>query len=147
MCFQLTCFIINSKLLTSTFKLWYVCTYIISCRQRSQLLASKANRLLDELLNKAKDYLVVHNSRTIEIPPLNIIFKTKSPEARLGKLRTDNGTLENLSTLTRLKDLSLFEDDSVFYIYGNINMKTFKVSEWTFLLCYLLMYGTFSKWA
>lgn len=89
---------------------------------------TKANRLLDSLLCSAKDYLVVRNSRSVETPPFNVVFRGKPTEVHQGRFVTKKGYIQELSTLTRIQDMNLFENDERLVVYGYISMREFKVS-------------------
>lgn len=89
---------------------------------------NKGNRLLDSLLCSAKDYLVSKNSRSIEVPPFTAVFRGKTAVApKHGAFETKTGFIKDLSTLTRVQDMSFYEDKNVLIAYGHIQLREFKV--------------------
>lgn len=70
--------------------------------------------------------------------PMTVVFKKPPPNDQQGTLKTEDGILQDFSTLTRFKDFSLYEDEENIVVYGFIIMKEFKVSH--ICLCWTLCY-------
>lgn len=88
---------------------------------------------MDTLLCSAKDYLVSKNYRTIEAPPFTAVFKGKTVKPQYGVFKTETGFIQDLSTLSRIQDMSFYEDREQLVVYGYIQLKEFKVldlSDW-----------------
>ncbi|XP_049817569.1 uncharacterized protein LOC109604798 isoform X2 [Aethina tumida] len=88
--------------------------------------STRANRLLDSLLCKAKDYLVAKDRRSVKTPPFDVVYRGKPSGVEQGWLRTDEGYMQDLSTLTRIQGLSLYEDKAKLTVYGSIVLRDFK---------------------
>ncbi|KAG5896987.1 hypothetical protein JTB14_018502 [Gonioctena quinquepunctata] len=88
--------------------------------------SSRANKLLDSLLCTAKDFLVERNFRSIETPPFNVVYRGKLSALSQGTMRTGSGYIQDLSTLSRLQDLSLFEDPQKLVVYGSLTLREMK---------------------
>lgn len=56
------------------------------------------------------------------------MFRGKPTEVHRGTFETKNGYVQDLSTLSRLQDMSLFEDEKRLVVYGYISLRDFKVS-------------------
>lgn len=97
------------------------------CRLFAGNQTKKANVLLDTLLANAKTYIVNYNLTTIPVSEFETAFKKPPPSEELGTFSASNGFISDLSTLTRRKDFSLYEDENRLTIYGIINMNDFKV--------------------
>ncbi|XP_019761983.2 uncharacterized protein LOC109538960 isoform X2 [Dendroctonus ponderosae] len=95
-------------------------------RQLAQSQLTKANGLFDTLLCAAKDYLVAKDLRTIETPPFEVLYRGKLSSTETGLFESGNGYIKDLSTLSRLSDLSLFEDERQLLVYGTLGMREFK---------------------
>ncbi|XP_018561174.1 uncharacterized protein LOC108903462 isoform X2 [Anoplophora glabripennis] len=91
-------------------------------REHSQ----RANKLLDTLLCTAKDYIVDKNYRLIETPLINAAFKEKPSGLSQGAFQTGYGFIKDLSTLSRVQDLSLYEDKQRLVVYGSLTLREFK---------------------
>ncbi|CAH0564519.1 unnamed protein product [Brassicogethes aeneus] len=88
--------------------------------------SNRANRLLDSLLCKAKDYLVAKNHRSVKTPAFDVIFRGKPSGLEQGMLKTEDGYVQDLSTLSRMQGLSLYEDDNDLVVYGSLTLREFK---------------------
>lgn len=60
-----------------------------------------------------------------------MVFKGKPTELHRGNFVTKPGYIQDLSTLTRLQDMNLFEDDEKLVVYGYISLREFKVIKKT----------------
>ncbi|CAG9773823.1 unnamed protein product [Ceutorhynchus assimilis] len=95
-------------------------------RELARYHAAKANGLFDALLCAAKDYLVVKDQRMIETPSFETIFRGKVTSTETGLFESGTGYVKDLSTLSRLSDLSLFEDERQLLVYGTLGLREFK---------------------
>ncbi|KAJ8923045.1 hypothetical protein NQ315_001593 [Exocentrus adspersus] len=95
-------------------------------RELAREHSQRANKLLDSLLCTAKDYLVAMNYRSIETPAINVVYRGKLTGVHQGKLTTKEGYIQDLSTLSRLHDLSLYEDRQNLVVYGSLTLREFK---------------------
>lgn len=95
-------------------------------RQLATYQSSKANGLFDTLLCAAKDHLVAKNYRIIETPSFDVIYKGKLSSTEQGIFKSGNGFIRDLSSLSRLTDLSLFEDENELLVYGTLGIRDFK---------------------
>ncbi|KAJ8972785.1 hypothetical protein NQ317_004468 [Molorchus minor] len=95
-------------------------------RELAREHSQRANKLLDSLLWTAKDYLVAGNHRTIETPPFSVVYRGKLAGVYQGKFETGKGYIQDLSTLSRLQDLSLFEDKRKLVVYGSLGLRDMK---------------------
>lgn len=75
----------------------------------------------------AKGQIVSEGSRSLKTPPLNVVFKGRQPGQQQGVLDAKEGYIQDLSTLTRNKDMSLYENGKEVVIYGSVNLREFKV--------------------
>lgn len=113
------------------FVLHSTASFSLSSREHTRQQATKANRLLDSLLCSAKDYLVAKNSRSIETPSFSVVFKGKPTDLQRGSFSTKEGYIQDLSTLTRVQDMNLYEDGEKLVVYGYISLREFKVIKKT----------------
>ncbi|XP_050297914.1 uncharacterized protein LOC126737192 isoform X2 [Anthonomus grandis grandis] len=88
--------------------------------------STKANSLFDSLLCAAKDYLVAKDIRQIETPPFEVLYRGKLSSTETGIFNSGPGYIRDLSTLSRLSDLSLFEDERQLFVYGTLGLREFK---------------------
>lgn len=88
----------------------------------------KANLLLDSFLSVAKTYIVYNYLREISVVPFKKSFKKPPPSKDMGTFYASDGYIGDLSTLTRVKDFSLYEDEEKIVVFGTIKMRAFKVS-------------------
>ncbi|KAJ8959109.1 hypothetical protein NQ318_022366 [Aromia moschata] len=95
-------------------------------RELAREHSQRANRLLDCLLCTAKDYLVAREYRNIETPVLDVVYRGKPSGVYQGRLRTGKGYIQDLSTLSRLQDLSLYEDKIKLTVYGSLGLREMK---------------------
>ncbi|XP_060521444.1 uncharacterized protein LOC132699021 isoform X2 [Cylas formicarius] len=95
-------------------------------RKWAQQAASKANRVFDTLLCSAKDYLVAKNYWAIETPPFDVVYRGKPASLDQGIFQTGKGYLQDLSSLSRLQDLSLYETEQQAVVYGSLKLRDFK---------------------
>lgn len=95
-------------------------------REHSRQQALKANRLLDSLLCTAKGQIVAEGARALRSPDLSVVFRGRQPGQQRGLFEAKVGYMQDLSTLTRSKDMSLYENGTQVIIYGSINLREFK---------------------
>ncbi|XP_030764200.1 uncharacterized protein LOC115888569 isoform X2 [Sitophilus oryzae] len=95
-------------------------------RDYARYQVSKANGLFDTLLCSAKDYLVEKDYRRIATSPFQVIYRGKLTSTEQGIFQSGDGFITDLSTLSRLSDLSLFEDEHQFHVYGTLGLRDFK---------------------
>nr|CAI5856558.1 unnamed protein product [Callosobruchus analis] len=95
-------------------------------REKAKEYSSKANRLVDSLLCSAKDYLVAKNFRSIETPPFNVVYRGKPSGVYQGRLHTGVGYIQDLSTLSRMQDLSFYEDKQKLIVFGSLSLREMK---------------------
>ncbi|XP_074036163.1 uncharacterized protein isoform X2 [Leptinotarsa decemlineata] len=95
-------------------------------RAKAKEHSSRANKLVDSLLCTAKDYLVARNFRSIETPCFDVVYRGKLSGVCQGVMRTGTGYIQDLSTLSRPQDLSLFEDTQKLVVYGSLSLREMK---------------------
>lgn len=69
------------------------------------------------------------NLRSLEAEPLRVVFKSRPPGTQQGSLETNLGQVLDMATLTRVKRMSILEEGDTLIVYGNIELREFKVSN------------------
>ncbi|KAK9883488.1 hypothetical protein WA026_001661 [Henosepilachna vigintioctopunctata] len=99
-----------------------------SLRNRERALILRADRVADSLLCAAKDYIVQRTCRRVITPNFESAFKRKPGSVHLGTVRTCQGYVKDLSTLTRRRSWSCFDDGKEMIMFGYISLEDFKHS-------------------
>ncbi|KAL1494049.1 hypothetical protein ABEB36_009712 [Hypothenemus hampei] len=86
----------------------------------------KANALFDVLLCSAKDHLVESKLQILETPGFEVLYKGKPSSTITGIFDSGRGLIKDLSSLSRLSDLSLFEDEHQLLVYGTLTIRDFR---------------------
>lgn len=97
-------------------------------RQMAKEYETRANKFLDSLLCLSKDFIVGKNNRQVQTPGFTVTYRAKpsSPGGRMGIFTAQDGYIQDLSTLTRPGNLSLYEDKDQLVVYGTISLREFK---------------------
>lgn len=89
----------------------------------------KANLLLDSFLSAAKSFIVNNYLRDVDVQEFKKTFKKPPPSKNMGIFHATHGYIGDLSTLTRIKDFTLQEDEEKLIVFGTIKMRDFKVKH------------------
>lgn len=95
------------------------------CRSFAIDQREKANAIIDAFLIKAKYYLTSNNFKVI---PVNGFTKRKKKDQHIATFTPSEGYVNDLASLQRNGDFSLYEDNEIHYLIGKLKFANSNVS-------------------